>query len=191
MGRRGAGTTHKKWDPATGASPDKGVNMQVVFDRVSRLYWLESWWSNPVYGEDSEYRVKATEDICRAEAARLGFSVVVIRAGVHNKRNQHDDAGTVITRNDPRTGRTTHDIVDADWHVTVLMGNDPDNLIIHGHIYLVWDHLVRQQRGVFGLRKLPHGESQGPTAYWSLCYFTGRSWGATFFHVNLVECHQS
>lgn len=119
----------------------------------------------------------ATEEICRAEAACIGLHAVVVRAGLHNKRNQHEDAGTVITKNDPRTGRTSNGIVDADWHVTVLMGNDPDNLIIHGHINLVWDHLVRQQRGVFGLRKMrdaserkpPHGESQGPTSYWSLC----------------------
>lgn len=104
--------------------------MQVVFDRASRrtgrymkfigfhtskqcepatdrpnitVYLLESWGSYPVYGEDSEYRVKATEDICRAEAARLGFSVVVIRAGLHNKRNQHAVNGTELVGALPAT----------------------------------------------------------------------------------------
>ncbi|KAK3949775.1 hypothetical protein QBC32DRAFT_218933, partial [Pseudoneurospora amorphoporcata] len=63
-------------------------------------------------------------------------------------------------------------IADADWHLTVFMGHDVDNLVIHGHIYIVWDHTA-----MFGMRimrdatarKHPHGESHGPTAYWSLC----------------------
>ncbi|KAK3400841.1 hypothetical protein B0T20DRAFT_476954 [Sordaria brevicollis] len=73
---------------------------------------------------------------------RLQFDCAVIRAGLHNKRNQHDSYGTIQTKNDPRTGRKENDFAEAGWYITALMGHDTDNLIIHGHFYVVWDNSV-------------------------------------------------
>ncbi|KAK3334362.1 hypothetical protein B0H65DRAFT_566368, partial [Neurospora tetraspora] len=142
------------------------------------VYWIEDWGNNPAYGEDSFNRVKGTEAICRAEAAHLGFDAVVIRAGLHNKRNQHDAFGTIRTKNDPRSGRIVNDTTDADWHLTVFMGYDVDNLVIHGRVYLVWDH-----KAMFGMRIVkdaserkhlaPNEKPSAITYHWTLCYFTG------------------
>ncbi|KAL0474067.1 hypothetical protein QR685DRAFT_542544 [Neurospora intermedia] len=198
MAYRQQRTIHRKWDPDTCVYPEKGINMQTVYERASRrrdkpmafqgfadeshgspdyphisIYWIEHWGNNPVYGDDSFNRIKGTEAICRAEAARLGFDVVVLRAGLHNKRNQHDEYGTIRTKNDPRSGRQVNDTVDADWHLTVLMGYDTENLVIHGHIYVAWDSKVscgiRVVKDATERKHVRPGEEPGPSAYWSLC----------------------
>lgn len=87
----------------------------------------------------------ATEAICRAEAARLDLNAVVIRKGLHNKKNQHALDGTVLTYEDTRTGYIRNNTANADWHFTVYMGYDEENLIVQGHIYVAFDS------------KAPHG----------------------------------
>ncbi|KAK3400842.1 hypothetical protein B0T20DRAFT_390701 [Sordaria brevicollis] len=64
---------------------------------------------------------------------------VVIRAGVHNKTNRYAPDGTILTYQDSYTGKTKNDVGPADWHFTVYMGYTQDELIIQGHIYVVFD----------------------------------------------------
>jgi hypothetical protein len=54
------------------------------------------------------------------------------------------------------------------------MGYDVDNLVVHGHIYLVWDH-----KAMFGMRMVrdpererkhfPPDEDRAASVYWSMC----------------------
>ena len=155
--------------------PFNGFAREAIFPEVT-VYWLEHPSDSHHYGVDYDYRVAKTEEICRAEAVRCGLQAVVIRVGVHDQRNQHDAAGTVKTVKSKATGNTVNDIVQADWHITVCMGKDPDNLIISGHIYVVWDKNQRTQQGYPGLRRMldaserMHGydDNWGPVAYWTL-----------------------
>lgn len=137
------------------------------------VYWLENPYNNPAYGDDPFNRKMGTEALARAEAARLDFNVVVIRAGLHNKRNQHDAYGTIKTKNDHRSDRIVNDVAEADWHMTILMGYDTNNLIVHGHIYVVWDSDAmcgfRMVHDKTERKHIPPNEEDGPTAYWSLC----------------------
>lgn len=112
------------------------------------IHGIDDWGLNTDHDSNPDL-VKATERICRAEAARLELNAVVIRTGLHNKKNQHAPDGTVLTSTykDTRTGQTKNDVTNADWHFTVYMGYDEENLIIQGHIYVAWDPKV-----IFGLR---------------------------------------
>ncbi|EAA33530.1 hypothetical protein GE21DRAFT_3864 [Neurospora crassa] len=158
------------WDPETGYYPEKGVNVKTIYERSWRnrhkpvevpdfqdesfgfpnfpeisVHWLEVWGENPNYDGKKDLML-ATEAICRAEAARLDLNAVVIRTGLHNKKDQHAVDGTVLTYEDPRTGYIKNDTANADWHFTVevYMGYDEENVIIQGHIYVAFDSKAPQ-----------------------------------------------
>ncbi|KAK1778710.1 hypothetical protein QBC45DRAFT_466996 [Copromyces sp. CBS 386.78] len=110
---------------------------------ISRsVHWLETWGENGNY-DGKKSLMLATEEICRAEAARLDLNAVVIRTGLHNKRNQHNIDGTKKTYECQYSGLTKNDVKDADWDFTVYMGYHHEDLIVQGHIYVASDHTAR------------------------------------------------
>ncbi|KAK3505451.1 hypothetical protein B0T13DRAFT_391664 [Neurospora crassa] len=155
--------TTRVWTPEQGY-PRRGTTVEKLFQRLQRkrgkaeeeemefqrespptaefpnitINWAENW-AGKCGGDLTLNRRDGTEKILREEANRLGFDAVVIRSGVHNETNQYAADGTLLTYIDPRTGKKRNLTAEDDPHITVYMGYDLDNLVVQGHVYIVWD----------------------------------------------------
>lgn len=84
------------------------------------VYWTES----------SGFRglafttVRKCEDIAMLEAKRLGMSCVVLRSDHHNTAAEFT-----------RTGKFTGRYRPADYHITIYLGDDIEQLLLQGHVY--------------------------------------------------------
>ncbi|KAL0474075.1 hypothetical protein QR685DRAFT_542550 [Neurospora intermedia] len=88
---------------------------------------------NFCHSEVSVRRMADVEDICVAEADRLGLNYVGIRQGPHNSESVYTDGCPTMIR-DPKTGRMKKMQRQADWHITVVFGHSINELLLHGHI---------------------------------------------------------
>ncbi|EAA33511.1 hypothetical protein GE21DRAFT_3862 [Neurospora crassa] len=108
-------------------------------------HWIENW-----AGRSSEVSlnvIKGTEKLCREEAKDIGFTCVIIRSGIHTKTNQYNEDGTVLTEFNAKSGMYQNVVADDDPHITVYMGFGLDELVVQGHIYIVWD-----EKALFNMR---------------------------------------
>lgn len=101
-----------------------------------------TWVVNPTL-RDPRYephgpQIPITEEICREEADRLGLNYVVIRGAAHETRNIYEN-GRSVTTWDASSGQLVNKQDKADSHFTVWMGKNKDELLLQGHIYVVWD----------------------------------------------------
>ncbi|KAK3949772.1 hypothetical protein QBC32DRAFT_218937 [Pseudoneurospora amorphoporcata] len=138
-----------------------------------------SWVVDPTKSKDQRYEnvdvpVSITEEICRAEADRLGLTCVVIRQLAHETRNVYKN-GRTVTVWDASTGRVVNKQDKADSHFTVYMGRSKRELLLQGHIYVVWDALeFGNLKKVDDPRSQRHcvseadGEKYVSEEYWSL-----------------------
>lgn len=120
-----------------------------------------SWVVDPTQSQDRRYlenvdvAVSMTEDICRAEADRLGLTCVVIRQLAHETRTLHRN-GRTMTYFDPKSGKRQNAQRKADSHFTVWMDRSKYELLLQGHIYVLWDRLE-----VGGFREMDDSANQG------------------------------
>ncbi|EAA33508.1 hypothetical protein GE21DRAFT_3859 [Neurospora crassa] len=100
-----------------------------------------TWIVDPTQDERYEPdgpQIATTEEICREEADRLGLKYVVIRGAAHETKNIYVD-GRTVTVWDASTGRYQNMQREADSHFTIYMGRSKTELLLQGHIYVVWD----------------------------------------------------
>lgn len=136
-----------------------------------------TWIVDPTQDERYEPdgpQIATTEEICREEADRLGLKFVVIRGAAHETRNLYVD-GRTVTVWDASTGRYENMQREADSHFTIYMGKNKNELLLQGHIHVVWDSLkfggldkmtdpVKQRNHV----SAEDGERPVAHEYWSL-----------------------
>ncbi|KAK3494197.1 uncharacterized protein B0T23DRAFT_403226 [Neurospora hispaniola] len=136
-----------------------------------------TWIVDPTQDERYEPdgpQIATTEEICREEADRLGLKFVVIRGAAHETRNIYID-GRTVTVWDATTGRYENMQREADSHFTIYIGKNKNELLLQGHIYVVWDSLkfggldkmtdpVKQRKHV----SAEDGERPVAHEYWSL-----------------------
>ncbi|KAJ4376857.1 hypothetical protein N0V85_008980 [Neurospora sp. IMI 360204] len=86
----------------------------------------------------TEIRIFDCAEICRDQADRFNLKYVMIRQGPHITRNINTNGIPTMVMN-TNTRRLVHKQQPADWHMTVLMGHNINELLISDHIYVTWD----------------------------------------------------
>jgi hypothetical protein len=111
-------------------------------------------------------QLNACSNIARGEAIQRRLTVVVVRRGHHNTVLRRDATGRTVTN--PNTGRPQVD--PSDWHLTILLGNSLEDIVLQGHIYVnVDDNCI--PTGVMDPedRTVIHpGKQRVPTEYWGV-----------------------
>ncbi|KAK4207865.1 hypothetical protein QBC37DRAFT_405792 [Rhypophila decipiens] len=68
--------------------------------------------------------------------ARLsGMACVVVRDPPHNRMSRRTKTGELLTSRNPRSGRIEPETVSAEWHITILMCEDPEHCQVQGHVF--------------------------------------------------------
>ncbi|KAJ4388330.1 hypothetical protein N0V85_007666 [Neurospora sp. IMI 360204] len=138
---------------------------------------IVTWIVDPTQDDRQEVdgpQISMTEEICREEADRLGLNCVIIRGAAHETRNIYVN-GRTVTVWDASTGRFSNKQKEAESHFTVYMGRSNSELLLQGHIYVVWDPLkfggLDRMTDPLNQRKhvsVEDGETPVALEYWSL-----------------------
>ncbi|KAK2069887.1 hypothetical protein P8C59_004431 [Phyllachora maydis] len=78
---------------------------------------------------------RGSERLAVQEARRLGFRCVVLREGAHDRAYTYD----------PETGDRLPGLVQADWHLTLMMGWSTEAMFVQGHLYCTVARLAGEQ----------------------------------------------
>lgn len=125
------------------------------------------WTSNSKYLTLALISVQKTENIAISEAKRLGMSCVIIRKEQHKTFTQRT-----------KTGKKTGRYLPADWHITIFLGDGPNELLLQGHTYVFMGKknvpqckLLPGQRTILEphelMQRLTLKEAQ-PQVYWGM-----------------------